>query len=129
MKKIKLSGKIHLLISFTIFFVSGAIARITNDIGLMTISLIFIYIGVFSIFYIGVAIVKTIFELPKKEKNKKQNHYYSYKKKNYKVGKKEEKEKYKSMTDKLYDEAVKYYGKHYVKGKSKQDVVDEYLNE
>ena len=109
MKKIKLSAKIHLLISFTIFFVSGGIARITNDIGLMTISLIFIYIGVFSIFYIGVSIVKTIFELPKKEEK--------------------EKYKYKSMTDKLYDEAVKYYGKHYLKGKSKQDVVDEYLNE
>ena len=36
---------------------------------------------------------------------------------------------FKTSTDRIYDEAVKYYGKHYTKNRSKAEVVEEYLNE
>ena len=37
--------------------------------------------------------------------------------------------KSKTEKDRLYEEAVKYYGKYYVKNWSKADVIEEYLKE
>ena len=45
------------------------------------------------------------------------------------VNKKNKKSFLKTSTDRIYDEAVKYYGKHYTKNRSKAEVVEEYLNE
>ena len=36
---------------------------------------------------------------------------------------------YKNIDDRLYDEAVRYYGKSYSMGRSKQDLIDDYMNE
>ena len=45
------------------------------------------------------------------------------------INQKNKKYLFKTSTDRIYDEAVKYYGKHYTKNRSKAEVVEEYLNE
>lgn len=36
---------------------------------------------------------------------------------------------YKNIDDRMYEEAVRYYGKSYAMGRSKQDLIDDYMNE
>ena len=55
---------------------------------------------------------KDFYELPKKQETKEQKKFV-----------------YKNPDDKLYEEAVKYFGKSYSKGISKHDLIDEYLKE
>ena len=36
---------------------------------------------------------------------------------------------YKNIDNRLYNEVLRYYGKSYAMGRSKQDLIDDYMNE
>ena len=97
------------------------------------------------IFKIKSYIIKTVFKTKKdkemqkdrkvvKETNKDTNiikHEFKDEEKKLHIESNKDKKKftYKTETDRLYEEAVKYFGKAYVKNRFKNEVVEEYLKE
>lgn len=127
----------HLIISIIIL---GIILFISIPASLLEIKIIYpilTWLCRLDILYLLVSliilIVKKISKLKLNKTNKKEKKKYisiekydiESKQKTYKTHKKD----FKTDYDRLYDEAVKYFGKYYVKNRNKYDVIDEYLNE
>lgn len=126
----------QLFLSISILIIVYIVMLIIKHFDIFLLNYLIEWIFRLSIVYLIFSIVVLI--VNSKKNNKKEN----IKKENENIlldnnitinnNKKEEKKSkkvFKTETDRLYEEAVKYYGKHYVKNRSKADVVDEYLNE
>ncbi len=134
----------HLLISIVIML---TIVFISIPVAFAEINWIFPILTFFCIsdvLYLVIAIIMCIAtykpnpqKKKKVEKKKIITYDYSYHSSNTNVEKNDTKEEqkpkkkfvYKTENDRLYEEAVKYFGKSYVKYRDKASVIEEYLDE
>lgn len=122
----------HLKISLIIMAIIFASTYIITLLEIKTLYYVSSTLFAFNTFYLLGSLV-CLFIVNKQSKGKKENlnnTRYAYK---YKSTQKETKPKkkfeFKTENDRLYDEAVKYFGTKYVKNRSKADVIEEYLKE
>lgn len=132
----------HLIISIVLFYILtilGALLNVSEHeyiFNLLTFLLFLdgLYI-ITSFILLMIAIIKYNKSKPKQKKINKNDITYHYNLNNdncsnkEKIKKEKKKISIKFSDDRIYEEAVKHYGKSYVKNKDKADVVDEYLNE
>ena len=122
----------HLKLSLIIMAIIFASTYIITLLEIKTLYYVSSTLFAFNTFYLLGSLV-CLFIVNKQLKGKKENSNntrYAYK---YKSTQKETKPKkkfeFKTENDRLYDEAVKYFGIKYVKNRSKAAVIEEYLKE
>ena len=120
----------HLLVSISVMF---GIAIICIPFGLNEFYLPIRILRVFLIIdfmYFIISLFCVFAYKKKKLGNKVNNNSYKFNDdKTFELNLNKKKILFKSTSNKLYDEASKFYGKNYIKNRSKIDVVDEYLEQ
>lgn len=134
----------HLMKSIIILSITILIAVIFSNSNITWIYIAITFIGLFDMIYFFISLIMCFNKL---DKNKKNNQTQNIRKYNYdelknievdipdnnanktKEYKQKKKFVFKTSDDRIYEEAVKYFGKAYVKNRSKAEVIEEYLHE
>ena len=123
----------HIIIPFSTVLILGLIVgslhETTSSIikPLSIILALMCIVAVINMIYFIIYLVK---KDERKNEPKQQNHVVKYSEIKETSNKKQKKKfVFKTPDDKLYEEAVRYFGKSYSKGFDKYDLIDEYLKE
>lgn len=124
-----------MLASLSIFVGLIIIALIFSQTDIVWIFIAITFLGLFDLIYILISAMYFVKSSNYKFINKSKDKVVNINKDNNQNtninnnNKEQKKFIFKTYDDKLYEEAVKYFGKSYVKNRSKAEVIEEYLKE